>query len=850
MRTHFTLLTALFSIFTFAQTPMSIENLPDMTAARSAHVQIATSSNQFTVIGGHVNGFALTKNAEIYNSTTKIWGAGTSTDNRDMGFVAKLSNGKYLVGGGCSSALGVGQLATSEIYNPADNSFTPAANMKVERTNVCAATLKDGRVLVVGNWYNTAANAEIYDPVANTYTLTGDCKVERALPVIIPTNDGGAIVLGGLGIYGGAPSKQVIEKYNPVSNTFSELSTTLFNGETSWDIACYQPTMTQQYLLPNGKYAVLVYNTAGTLARLISIDPATSTIEEIITQKPISLVDETDPNITYGCGRKLMIDQTRKLLHIIQQGGPASNIVLRIVTINLLSGSVNVAKMDGFDFSVASSNLSILDDGRILFTGGNKFDNFTLSARAFIIKPATYLEVVPEVSPMSIENLPDMTAARSAHVQIATSSNQFTVIGGHVNGFALTKNAEIYNSTTKIWGAGTSTDNRDMGFVAKLSNGKYLVGGGCSSALGVGQLATSEIYNPADNSFTPAANMKVERTNVCAATLKDGRVLVVGNWYNTAANAEIYDPVANTYTLTGDCKVERALPVIIPTNDGGAIVLGGLGIYGGAPSKQVIEKYNPVSNTFSELSTTLFNGETSWDIACYQPTMTQQYLLPNGKYAVLVYNTAGTLARLISIDPATSTIEEIITQKPISLVDETDPNITYGCGRKLMIDQTRKLLHIIQQGGPASNIVLRIVTINLLSGSVNVAKMDGFDFSVASSNLSILDDGRILFTGGNKFDNFTLSAKAFIITPARYVETGLQKSYVNSVSAHWDMQALAFLLNQEVASATLFNLTGKTVFKTTNSRQIRVNSLASGIYIIRIKLLNSNEIQSLKVIKP
>jgi hypothetical protein len=60
--------------------------------------------------------------------------------------------------------------------------------MNVARTNACATTLKDGRVLVVGNWYNSADYAEIYDPLANTFTLTGACLKARAWPVIIPTD--------------------------------------------------------------------------------------------------------------------------------------------------------------------------------------------------------------------------------------------------------------------------------------------------------------------------------------------------------------------------------------------------------------------------------------------------------------------------------------------------------------------------------------------------------------------------------------------------------------------------------------------------------------------------------------
>ncbi len=453
-------------------------------------------------------------------------------------------------------------------------------------------------------------------------------------------------------------------------------------------------------------------------------------------------------------------------------------------------------------------------------------------------------------TPMHIETLPGLNIARAAHQQIAISSNKFVVTGGHINGFGLTKQAEVYDANTKSWQLIGMNDNHDMGFIAKLNDGKYLIGGGCSMTLGVGQLASTEIFDPENNSFTATANMFVARTNCCAATLKDGRVLVVGNWYASAANAEIYNPVTNTFTLTGACLVARALPVIIPTDDGGAIVCGGLGIYGGQPASHKFEKYDPVSNTFTELTHTLFNGETSWDIACYVPAMTQQYQLPDGKYAVLVYNSAGTLARLIRIDPATSKIEEIVTQKPIPLTDEADQNKTFGCARTLMIDQPRNLLHIIQQGGAAGNITFRLVTINLQTGSVNSSQQDGFTYSPASSNLSMLSDGRILFTGGNKYDNFSLSNSAFIVTPATYVETGLNTISSSKISAFWNQSAGAFLLSEKVAEATLIDLTGKTLCNVKNSVQVSGLNLRSGVYILTIKSQRTNETINIKIIKP
>jgi len=208
------------------------------------------------------------------------------------------------------------------------------------------------------------------------------------------------------------------------------------------------------------------------------------------------------------------------------------------------------------------------------------------------------------------------------------------------------------------------------------------------------------------------------------------------------------------------------------------------------------------------------------------------------------------LARLISIDPATSAIEEIKTQKPIPLVDDVDASLTFGCARTLMIDPIKNLIHIIQQGGPTSNITLQIATINLLTGSVNTAKMSGFDYSVSSSNLTMLPEGRILFTGGNKFDNFTLSNKAFIITPAQYMETGLNSPQtVTTISARWDKSAQAYLFNEKMTSATLYNIAGKALYKAENCSQLSVPSLSTGIYIIKVKRMNA-EIQGLKVIKP
>lgn len=446
------------------------------------------------------------------------------------------------------------------------------------------------------------------------------------------------------------------------------------------------------------------------------------------------------------------------------------------------------------------------------------------------------------------EDLPHLITARSAHVQLVNSANEYVVLGGHISGFNLTKSVETYDNTAKQWTLTTSVDNRDMPFVAKLQNGKYLIGAGCSSSWGVGQLATTELYNPADKSFTAAGSMSVARTNATSATLKDGRVLVLGNWYASASKGEIYDPITNTFTSTGDCLNQRAYPVIIPTNDGGAIVGGGVGTRGAQLGGLVFEKYNPTSNSFSAISTATFYGETGWTTSAVGPTLTQQYLLPSGKYALIIYKPDNSKVGIITIDPVTEVIAEVTLQRSIPVTDTDNPSIVFGSNTIPMIDQTKNLLHIVQAGKDATH-MLRVVTINISTGAVNWAKMTGFDYYPSSGNISMLADGRILFSGGMKPDNFTLSDKAYIITVPIYPNTALDETdKKDAIQVSWNAMQDAFVLNTVVGKATLYDVNGKVLAEKYNTNQITYTQFSTGIYLIKVQYLYSNKTQVIKAI--
>lgn len=812
----------------FSQTPMSVEYLPSMSMTRCSQGMIVPSDNKFVVVGGHTEGFLVTQSAEVYSNSPSTWTTKTSVTTHDMPFMAKLNDGNYLIGGGSSSAWGVGQSATCEIYNGTNDVSTAAASMTVARTNASAATLKDGTVLVCGNWYAAADICDLYQPSSNTFVPTGPCFVQRALPVVIPTDDGGALVFGNISPYGEKLMGGFVEKYNRILNAFQPIPDILSNGKRLWGINSGQPSFTYQRQLANGKYALLDYDDA-TNARIITVNPANGMLEELAPGTNIPLTDED--NITYGCNRNLMIDKTNNLIHIVQAGASGSDNILRIVTVNLNNNAITAAKLTGFDYNVGSSVMEMLSDGRILFTGGNKPDNFTLSKKAFLVTPATWAPASGiQLTPMSVSYLPDMNYSRAAQGMIVHNQEKVVVIGGHTEGFNLTNVIELLNFKTMggSWQNLAPVSSHDMPFMARLNNGKYLIGAGCSSDWGVGQLATSELFDPTTNLFTSAASMNVARTNASAATLKDGRVLVMGNWYASASTGEVYDPVANTYTSTGPVAFERSVPIIIPTDDNGALVFGNFGIYGAMNTSGFLQKYDASTNTFTALSDVLSNGKPLLGPICGMPIMSYQRQLANGNYAFLDLAAS---AQVVSVNPATGALEEI----PIGQTNLlTENDIQFHCNRNLMIDKQRNLIHLVQSTG-SFPYTLRIVTYNLNNGTTNASKMDNFDYFVASSTMEVLSDGRILFTGGNKPDNFLLSNKAFIVTPATYDPNALAYPKASAIQAIWDSQSQGISLSQEVSGAVLYNLQGAIVQQFGRGHFFTVENLPSSLYFLKIK---------------
>ena len=132
-----------------------------------------------------------------------------------------LSDGQVLVAGGLSGGFGGDLtpsdiLASAELYDPANGSWSPTGSMATRRFNYSATRLSDGSVLAaVGDHIGSGplGSVEVYDPSTGSWTATAEMIEGRAAQTATLLPDGEVLVLGGEGP--GAAGLASAELYDP-----------------------------------------------------------------------------------------------------------------------------------------------------------------------------------------------------------------------------------------------------------------------------------------------------------------------------------------------------------------------------------------------------------------------------------------------------------------------------------------------------------------------------------------------------------------------------------------------------------------------------------------------------------
>ena len=131
-----------------------------------------------------------------------------------------LASGKVLVVGGWDQ-LGIGIVATAEMYDAATNSWSAVGSLVTGRYDHTATLLSSGRLLISAGFGSTyLASAELYDPASNGWSATGSVAIARYLHTATRLSTGDVLVTGGLGVSSGAAPIADAELYDLPSATW------------------------------------------------------------------------------------------------------------------------------------------------------------------------------------------------------------------------------------------------------------------------------------------------------------------------------------------------------------------------------------------------------------------------------------------------------------------------------------------------------------------------------------------------------------------------------------------------------------------------------------------------------
>lgn len=150
-----------------------------------------------------------TKKTETYDALTDAFVPGPDmTVERSLHSATLLKDGRYLVVGGVD--VRNDPQNTAEIYDTKNDRFVRVASMSIKRAAHSATLLPNGKVLVAGGIVKVSSKdilgsigsiqktTEIYDPATNTWTRGPDMRHPRAGHVAVSLPDGKVLLAGGI----------------------------------------------------------------------------------------------------------------------------------------------------------------------------------------------------------------------------------------------------------------------------------------------------------------------------------------------------------------------------------------------------------------------------------------------------------------------------------------------------------------------------------------------------------------------------------------------------------------------------------------------------------------------------
>jgi hypothetical protein len=187
---------------------------------------------------------------------------------------------------------------------------------------------------------------------------------------------------------------------------------------------------------------------------------------------------------------------------------------------------------------------TLLQDGRVLVTGGHNVDLGGALSSVEIFDPATN-----RWAPAAC-----MTAPRYEHRAVLLPDGRVLVAGGRTASGEITASAELFDPISGTWSAtGSMFTPRTAFEMNVIGDGRVLAAGGNILSSGFLSTPRAELFEPAAGSWKVAVSMNTTRTEAASVVLLDGRVLISGGYQypppgpwnccgSASAGTEIYTP--------------------------------------------------------------------------------------------------------------------------------------------------------------------------------------------------------------------------------------------------------------------------------------------------------------------
>ncbi len=140
---------------------------------------IVLDNGKVLIAGGDSGAYTATNKTTLYDVSTKVFSNGPAMSHHRSHFdVAKIGPGKWMLLGGNGKLVGAPndeQLASTEVYDEATNTFTAGPSMIGPHERAAVVSLSGGRILVAGGYAPSASTYETYylDPVECTTSGPG-----------------------------------------------------------------------------------------------------------------------------------------------------------------------------------------------------------------------------------------------------------------------------------------------------------------------------------------------------------------------------------------------------------------------------------------------------------------------------------------------------------------------------------------------------------------------------------------------------------------------------------------------------------------------------------------------------